>query len=497
MSRPEITLRSVGLAAAALLLVCGALPLAGQQVEVEARPEATDSAARAAAEELAAGYRVEELSEGVLLRPRAEGSAVRAIEIAGRGEVLVNGKPFDAAELEAFLGEDGARIARLGSLGSRELRAAFGFAVEEAEVPGDGERIELSIPGIPPVPPVPPVPRVLVRGSRDDRVSIGRSIEVGEDEQAGDVVCVGCSVDIDGVATGDVVAVGGSVDVRGTVQGDAVSIGGKVRVDDGAKVLGEAVAVGGFIDVADGGAIEGQRSSVGLGPWFGGFGDGMGFVPDSFGDVTKGVSAIFRTGVLALLGVIILLLLRPAVDRASTRAEREPWKALFAGLLLQLFFLPVLVLVTVVLAVSIIGIPLLALVPVAVLALVIGSLVGFVAIGRNFGAFLEARFGGKFSSPILTVVVGIVAIQALSLIGRVLALPGGMIAWIGLSLIAAGFFFKYAVWTIGMGSMTLVLLGRDWRRPLPPEAAAGDEPEAEPGFEETLPGEPEPDAERG
>ena len=150
--------------------------------------------------------------------------------------------------------------------------------------------------------------------------------------------------------------------------------------------------------------------------------------------------------------------------------------------MLQLFFLPVLVLVTVVLAVSVIGIPLLALVPVALLALVIAALLGFVAIGRNVGTWLEERFGARFSSPVLAVVVGIVAIQAISLVGRVVSLPGGVLGWIGFALVACGFFVKYVAWTVGMGAMTLVVFGRDWRRPRPVETPR---PEAAETFEKT------------
>lgn len=135
---------------------------------------------------------------------------------------------------------------------------------------------------------------------------------------------------------------------------------------------------------------------------------------------------------------------------------------------------------TFVLAVSIIGIPLLALVPVALLALLIGSLLGFVAVARNLGQFLEERFDRRAGSAVVTVVLGIVAIQALSLLGRAVALPGGWLGWIGLSLLAAGFFFKYTVWTIGMGATTLVLLGRDWRRPTPPAAIAPVDDDAAP-----------------
>jgi hypothetical protein len=417
-----------------------------------------------AAAALAERYEIEELADGVLLRPRDAASVVRSIEFTEDGEVLVNGKEFEEQELGAFLGEDGRHVAALARLDFEGLREAFGYVVEpEAPVaPGEVEvGVSVDVPG---------APRIRVRGSREDRVSVGRSIHIGADESARDVVCVGCSIEIEGAISGEAVAVGGSVRVLGSVARDVVAVGGGVEVEDGGEIGGEATAIGGGVDVAEGGSVLGRRSSIGVGPWFGGLGDSWDPIAGAFSDAGKLLSAIFRTGVLALLGVLSLLLMRPAVDRAARRASDEPWKAVLTGLLLQLFFLPVLVLVTVVLAVSVIGIPLLALVPVALLALVIAALLGFVAIGRNVGAWLEERFGARFSSPILAVVVGIVAIQAISLVGRVVSLPGGVLGWIGFALVACGFFVKYVAWTVGMGAMTLVIFGRDWRRPRPMEA---------------------------
>lgn len=429
-----------------------------------------------AAAALAGRYEIEELADGVLLRPHDPASVVRSIEFTEDGEVLVNGKEFEEQELGAFLGEDGRHVAALARLDFEGLREAFGFAVEPAApvAPGDVEvGVSVDVPG---------VPHIRVRGSREDRVSVGRSIHIAEDESARDVVCVGCSIEIEGAISGEAVAVGGSVRVLGSVARDVVAVGGSVEVEDGGEVGGEATAIGGGVDVAEGGSVLGRRSSIGVGPWIGGFGDGWGSVSGTFGDAGKLLSAIFRTGVLALLGVLSLLLMRPAVERAARRASDEPWKAVLAGLLLQLFFLPVLVLVTVVLAVSVIGIPLLALVPVALLALVIAALLGFVAIGRNVGAWIEERFGARFSSPVLAVVVGIVAIQGISLVGRVFSLPGGVLGWIGFALVACGFFVKYVAWTVGMGAMTLVVFGRDWRRPRPAERPR---PEPAESFEKT------------
>ena len=451
--------------------------LAGPALALAADPETPAPApATVAAEPSAEGkallerYTVEELSESVLLRPRAENPAVRSIEIDSEGSVLVNGKEFDEQELTGFLGEDGQRIAALSRLDFDALRAALGIpvATEEAEA-GTGVEVP-AVAGLP-RPPRPPRPPHVGGAGRDDRVSVGHSIHVAPGETAGDVVCVGCSVEVEGEAFGDAVAIGGSLDVSGTVHGEAVAIGGSVDVAEGGEIQGEATAVGGSVDVAEGGRVLGKRNSIGVGgPMMGKWGHGLKFPFGMFGDAGRLLAAIFRTGVLALLGVLAFLLLRPAVERAAQRTREEPWKALLTGLLVQLLFLPVLVLVTVVLAVSIIGIPLLALVPVALLAFALAALVGFTGVARAIGGWIERRTHGRFSSDVLAVVVGLLLIQAFSLLGRLVSLPGGWFAFVGFALVCLGFFLKYLAWTIGLGAMTLAGFARDWRRPKPVEA---------------------------
>ena len=435
-----------------------------------------------AARALGERYTAEALSDAVLLRPRGESSAVRSIELTEDGEVLVNGKEFAADELTAFLGDDGRRLAELSELDFDELVAAFGLGDHGARVEVEEEKgaegeeevtVSVDVPGV-------PGGKIQIRQGHDDRVSIGHSIHLREGETANEVVCVGCSVEIDGETSGDVVAVGGGVRVRGKVGGNAIAVGGSLRVEDGAEIEGDGVAVGGSVHTEDGGRIGGQRSSVGLG-W------GDGWMPFGvFSDAGELVAAVFRAGVLALLAVLCLYLMRPALERVSRRVTSEPWRAVLAGLLVQLFFLPVLLIVVIVLAVSVIGIPLLALVPVAVLAFVIGSFLGFISVAREVGRWIEGRTGGRFSSVVLTVVVGILLIQSVSIVGRIFSLPGGWFAPIGFTIVAFGFFVKYVVWTIGMGAMTLVALGRDWRRPLPAGA------ESEPPMAQSSPSSPPP-----
>ena len=101
-------------------------------------------------------------------------------------------------------------------------------------------------------------------GSKNDRVQIGSSIEVHEDEEVGDLVCIGCSIHVKGTC-GDAVAVGGSVFIEGTVRGDVVAIGGGARLTEAAHVAGDLVTVGGGLSRDPGSTVGGDVVSQGGG----------------------------------------------------------------------------------------------------------------------------------------------------------------------------------------------------------------------------------------
>lgn len=94
-------------------------------------------------------------------------------------------------------------------------------------------------------------------GTGNDRVQFGSSINVTEDENVGDVVCIGCSIRMAGTS-GDVVAIGGKIDVEGHTRGDIVAIGGGVRLAEGAQVGGDVVTIGGELARGAGSEVGGE-----------------------------------------------------------------------------------------------------------------------------------------------------------------------------------------------------------------------------------------------
>ncbi len=94
----------------------------------------------------------------------------------------------------------------------------------------------------------------------DDRVAVGKSITVEQDESVGDLVCIGCSIHMAGEC-GDAVAIGGSIHVDGDVRGDAVAVFGSLRLNEDASVAGDVVAVGGRVYRHPNATVKGEVSS--------------------------------------------------------------------------------------------------------------------------------------------------------------------------------------------------------------------------------------------
>lgn len=95
-----------------------------------------------------------------------------------------------------------------------------------------------------------------------DRVSVGNNITVDEGQNAGDLVCIFCSVHVHGDVKGDVVVLLGSVTVDPThaISGDLVILGGDLGLADEAEVGGDVAVMAGNANLASTAVIHGDRS---------------------------------------------------------------------------------------------------------------------------------------------------------------------------------------------------------------------------------------------
>jgi hypothetical protein len=410
----------------ALMLALGAL---GRQAHAAGDP-AVDPALRHRVERR---FDVLHVRGGIVLKPRHH-TEVGSIEIRD-GVIALDGAAATGAELRQRLPSDADLILELSYLPPDVLADLAGPEPPRMPAPPP--------PAAAPAPPETSRPEATEPEEHEEhwrrtaaKVHIGGDVTVAEDERV----------------TDPVVAVGGSVTVLGRVDDDVVAVGGSVHLGPKAMVRGDVTTIGGRVDQAPGSTIGGRVNEVRFGAPHINIHPGALFGPFGGWDMFSGwfrlVGTLLRLGIVLLLAMLVLLIAERPVERIGERASREPWLSGFTGLLAQVLFVPVLVLTVVVLAVSIIGIPLLVLVP-------FGVLVGFAGVALRVGRWAV----GAQRPAFVAVAVGVVLVAAVGLLGRGLALlpvPLWPLTWIvGLT----GFFVEYIAWTVGLGAALLTRFG--------------------------------------
>jgi hypothetical protein len=443
-------MRSSRLAALVALAVALACTAAGAQP-----PSGSDSLRR----EVERRFDVLPVRDGIVLHPKSPRAGVRSIEITS-DSISIDGAPATGAELRQKLGADADLVLRLSYLDADTLRALGAPASPPSGPPRAAEpRAAEETPPPPPQPSSPstPAPPRRTRQS-DDRVRVGGRVVVEADEVVNDVVVIGGTARVDGEVRKDIVVVGGMLEIGPTAEigGDVSVVGGTLRRDPGAKIAGRVSQVGPGID------LRGLRFGH-FGPWF---------AHSLFGGFVSLMSTLMRCAVLCILASLVLLFAREYVEGVSRRAAAEPVKAAAVGLLAELLFFPVLIVTVVFLVVIIIGIPLLVLVPFALLALAVVFLVGFTAVSYYVGQLVSARFGTPHPSPYVTTILGILVVMSPVLLGRIVGLGDGIVFPITGALLFIGFCIEYVAWTIGFGAVALNRFDRRGAQAAPSAPAA-------------------------
>jgi len=429
------------------------LAIAAAVVEAAAqRPSADDQ--RALRERIEQRYDVVPLTGGIALRPKSRMNDVRLIEITDT--IAVNGVPISGRELRDRVGADADSILRLSYLDPDVRRELFAAAALEApERPERSERPERpEPPERPELPERPeqvepdssrPGPFRRERSSHGDRVRIFGDVSVREDERiSGATVAVMGSVRIDGEVDQDVVAVLGSVDLgpNAVVRGDVVTVGGRLHRAATAQVGGAITEV----------ALGDPGVHVRFAPWFGGF--------EGFGPVARLMGTTFRFGLLALLACVALFIARRPVEGAALRVADNPVKATLVGIAAWVLFAPLMFAIALVLAISIVGIPLLLLLPFAVLALLLMALVGFSGTAFGVGQWTRRHAGIGAVPPGIGVCLGILVIMLPLLLGRIIGLAGWGVGPVVFLLVAIGLAVEFLAWSSGLGAVITNAFGR-------------------------------------
>ena len=419
----------------ALVLVFGALLAAS--VDGRQRDDARDLR-----DDLRQRYDILALQNGVGLVPRDRNSDIRLIEVRD-GAVSINGDTVTGRELRDRVGRDADLILRLSYLDAADQRRlAEPPAAPAAPAPPvpPGAPAPPEPPGAPGAPLPPEVERAVRRGG--DVVRIMGNATIARDERV----------------DGDVVVVMGNAYVDGEVDGEVTVVMGNAYLGAESVIRDDVNVVGGMLNRTPGSRVEGNIDNVSIGPTRV---PGMrfpGFLRDTFfGRVGSLAGTVLRIGLLGLLALVVVAVGRDPIERVAERTAADPLRAGLVGFLAQLLFFPVLVITVVMLAVSIIGIPLLLLVPFALFGVMIMCLVGFTGVAYRAGSWLNDRFGWAGRSAYATVLAGVILIALVTLLGRSAALALGPFSW---PLSATGLFLEYLAWTLGMGAVILAWLQR-------------------------------------
>jgi hypothetical protein len=388
-------------------------------------------------------YDVVQLSSGLALRPKSPSGGVRLIEISDT--IAINGVPVSGRELRERLGADADAILRLSYLDAKALRDLFGPVAAEREL-----RPEREVPPQPEAPPrAAPSPRRTHR-SGGDRVRVFGDVVVDEDEEvSGQVVAVLGSVRINGEVGNQVVAVMGSVDLgpRAIVNGDVVTVGGRLRRAPGSQINGAVTEV----PLSDIGARVNLPSLDGWGPFY---------VFGGFRPFARLIGTTFRFVLLSLVACLALVVARRGVEGSAQRVADDPLKATLVGLAAWVLFVPMFVLTAIVLAVSLVGIPLLILMPFAVVAALAAAVVGFSGTAYAVGQWVRRRFGIATTSGFADICLGILVILLPLLLGRVVALGGWTLSPVVFVLVAVGLGVEFLAWASGFGAVLTNMFSR-------------------------------------
>jgi hypothetical protein len=263
-----------------------------------------------------------------------------------------------------------------------------------------------------------------------------------------------------GRITGDVRTLDGSVEREGgEISGEVVSVDERE-----ARALGESAEARIRQEVLRElrGEIESENEDARIGARF--------FSP--FRNVARAIAGVFS----ALLTILVLSVIGGAIvhfahnhlEVVAETARRAPGRAAAVGIAGTFLAVPVWLLGTVALVISIIGIPVALLwLPLFPVALALAAVLGYYAVARNVGGWLARReypyFGWvRISNTFTLVGGGVFALLAAFLVASALQIGGNWLGFLRALFVVTGIVATIGAVLIGLGA---VLITRGGRRP--------------------------------
>jgi hypothetical protein len=347
--------------------------------------------------------------------------------------------------------------------------AIFAAALGAALAGPLSAQVEVAVPPTPDA-PAPPAPVVLEPGTavvpagaaQDEVVRVGPVLRLRGDH----------TIEENQLVEGSVVVSSGDLHVRGQVQGDITVRGGSLHLYEGARVGGSAHVRGGTLRNA-GAVVLGEMTATTAAAR-----QAPRAPPRSratttvrmnrgWGSVTDGLLGLVRTLalglVLAVVGAALVFYALPQLNEVSDTVRRHRLRSAGIGLAATLLSLPVFLMGIAALFVTLIGIPLLLIyVPFYWVALFLATSFGVVAVAHALGertleqrGTYEPRYRNSYAYTFVGLALIIAPLVAADLIRMV-----GYLGFIGTMVGVLASFLLWAVATVGLGAVLIVLAAR-------------------------------------
>jgi len=251
---------------------------------------------------------------------------------------------------------------------------------------------------------------------------------------------------------GDVVTVFGSSRIDGQVTGNAIAVFGSVSLGPRAVVDGDLVAIFGVVNRDEGGSVGGETVDLGFAPLV----PGLPALPTLL--LIAGLFWVFSL----VGGAIVSLVMPQRLIRITATASRR----MGGSLLLGLAALPMMITTVFLLGITVIGIPVAVLLPIAfVFCAWIGQYAGLYGLGLKL---MRRRLGE--GSVFAGLAVGTLFVAAFFAVGALIAGPPGLPRTFALFLVSVGCLISLALQVIGLGAVMLSRFGTRPRELEPVEA---------------------------
>lgn len=285
------------------------------------------------------------------------------------------------------------------------------------------------------------------------RIAFGQDIKVQRDEEVSNAVVV----------------IGGSATIEGRVREGVVIVGGDLTLGPTADVQGEIVLVGGQLNRDPNARQSGSVNYVSFGDWSR---RATWWLPQvNFGEIGRWLSlagTLARLSVLGVLMALVLLVARAPVARVGRAAAAEPIRAILIGLAAEIFFVPFLVAASIAMAITIVGLPFVAiLIPVALFVACFALMLGYTALACRIGQWLEDLLGWQPGNAFLATALGFFVIVGPTLAARIIGIAPEPLRIGAFAMLMVGLVVEFFVWTIGLGAAIMTGLGR-WHVAPPP-----------------------------